>query len=496
MTYLNRPVFDFALDWSEQLSRQAAFDLRSRQIGFGPMSAEPQQLHVADAYQFGVDLPDPCSINAMERFWQGVYGRLRGFWFVAPERTMTIVAGVSATQFDIAAQGLADDWEQNPSIHLAVLDASAPDSQPQLRAISAVATISPEVERVTLTAALTAAPTPEWDVYRLLYGRFAEDDLTLQFYEPGKARSTIKVLELPIEYTSVELGNRPAFLYHFWRDLDGSRVDWYFTSFDEALTAGTVLVQHVHTPAPISHRDLTRGITGEREQLEIQTWRFTGNPLLLWQPFSPQYDLFVEVSEVQLGESTISAAKLLFSGLVETVSPKGQVLAVTCTTRLDRLGTTLPTFKIQRPCNHVLYGAACKADRAAFSVSVTVQGIDAFGLSMLLSASGLGARPSGWFAYGDAESIDANGLREVRAIVGSTTGGGDEHSIQLSSPFSRKPEVGDTLVIAAGCDLAHTTCDGKFDNYENFGGHPFIGANLTLKTVPLNQDGGGKGGGK
>jgi uncharacterized phage protein (TIGR02218 family) len=494
MNYLNRPVFTLPIDWSGRVNRAVQYDQRARRIGFGANVAEPQQLHAANLREFTVDLPDACAVNALERFAQSVGGRLRGFWIPGPER-LEIAAGASGVSFDILAQGLAETWDDDPAIHLAFF---APDDSMQCAAISSVASISGEIERVTLAAALADPATAAHDARRLYYVRFADDELEMRFDAPGVASSQIKVFELPIEYSAVELGQRPAFCYHFWRTAGEAREDWYFTSFDEAVYAGPEESQTLHQPRPIGHGELSRGVGGEREELKINTWRFADNPLNAWLPFAPQYDFFVEVTEVLLGDTVQGDETLLFSGLVERVEPKGQALTVTCSTRLDRLSTSLPRFRIQRACNYVLYGPCCKVSRAAFSVEAAVAGIDARGLSLLLSAPGLDDLPSGWFAFGDAKSHDANGLREFRAIVGSTTGAGgsDQHSIQLSAPFSRKPEIGDTINIAAGCDLSHVTCEGKFANFANFGGHPFIDENLSLKAIKLNQDGGGKGGGK
>lgn len=499
MTYLSRPVFPFGYDWSSQINRQVNYDLRTQQIGFGPLVEEPQQQYSANAYSMAADLPDECAVNAMERFVQGVYGRLQGFWLPTPERACEISAGVSATQFLAQSQGLAQTWANDPAIHLCFIDPNGVYDT-QFAAISNVESLSAGVERVTLAAALNVAVDGGWAVHRLMYVRFSSDDLEMQFYASGAATCKIAVIELPVEYSSVELGDRPAYGYHFWRQPVGAaRQDWWFTSFDQPIYILSSATQHLHQPAPITHDETTRSITGDREQTIINTWRFDGSPLNAWAPFAPQYDVFVEIVEIDLAGANASAGTLLFSGLVETVEPEGKQQRVTCSTPLDRLKSKLPRPRVQKMCNNALYDECCRVDRGAYSFVATVTSVDTFGRTLVLSAPGISAQPNGWFAFGDAQSLDADGLPEMRAIMSSTAGtaGSNQVTVALSSPFARLPVPGDSVTVSAGCDLSGKTCHEKFDNLVNMFACPRIGSNLSLKAATYATDGGGgKGGGK
>lgn len=493
MTYLTRPVFDFAVDWSQGISRRLVYDLRTQQIGFGAEVDEQLQQYTADGFTIGVDLPTPCDINALERFFAGLFGRLQGFWLPSPAWQFDIVAAVSASQFLVKSSGMATTFADLPALHLFLRpDAALIGEAARVTAVEAVDALT---ERVTLAAPLTSGvPDATWVAQRLLYVRMVNDAITLDFQAEGWAKSTIEVLEIPEEYASVELGQRPAFAYHFWRQVGAARRDWYFTSFDRQLSVGSVAVQHVCTPAPIGHGTITRTTAGDREALEINTWRFDGSPLAAWQPFAPQYDLYVEVWEVDLAGGQPQVATTVFAGMIESVDPTGRSLKVAAVTRLDRLKAQLPRFYVQTSCNYLVYGVCCKASRAAFSVAAAVVSTDAAGVALVLQADGLVGKPANWFQFGDAQITDSEGLPLYCSIASSTPGAGNHQTIRLNAPFSRALVVGDLVTIAAGCDLQYASTQGcvKFANQINFGGHPHIAENLSLKAIPLSTDGAGK----
>ena len=497
MSYHQRPVFSFPVDWSQGITRRMVYDLRTQQIGFGPEVDEQLQQYTADGFTIGLDLATPCDINALERFFAKVFGRLQGFWLPSPAWQFDIVASVSASEFLVKNAGLANSWADLPALHLYLRPDSADTGE--TAQVTAVTAVDDQTERVTLSAALSSGvPDSTWVAQRLLYVRLVNDTLTLDFQYEGRAKTTFDVLEMPVEYASVELGDRPAFGYHFWRIVAGVRKDWYYTSFERELSIGSVAVQTVCTPAPISHAEITRTTAGDREQVEINSWRFDGSPLEAWQPFAPQYDLFMEIWEVDLGGGQPSVATTVFAGLVETVQPNGRALKVTCSTRLDRLNMKLPRFRVQSACNYLLYGPCCKVPRAPYSVAATVVSGDAVGLALVLQDAGLAGKALNWFQFGDAETTDEEGLPQYRTITGSTVADGNQLTITLNAPFNRVINVGDTVTIAAGCDLQFTSANGcpKFANQINFGGHPHIAENISLTAIPLSTDGAGKGGGK
>ena len=497
-TYLGRPLLTTPADWKNGITRRLVYDLRTERIGFGAELEEPLQQYTADGFEIGLDLPTPCDINALERFVDAVGGRLQGFWLPSPAWQLEIVAPISTTQFLVRSSGLAGSWTSLPALHLYLrLDGNLTGEAAR---VTNVETVDALTERITLAAALTTGtPDATWVAQRLLYVRLTEDELSLDFHAEGWAQTTLKCYELPIEYSSVELGDRPAFCYHIWRTAGAAAQHWYFTSFDQGVYAGSTAALQLYSPAAIAHGQWTRTAIGDPEKLDLTSWLFDGNPLSSWIPFAPQYDLFIEVSELDLSSASPNTATLIFSGIVETVAAKGKSLQVTCVTRLDQLGAKLPRFRVQSCCNYALYGPLCRVDRAAYSVSPSVVDISADCLTLRLQGAGIGSQPANWFQWGDAASSDANGVPEYRLIVsGAVVAGADQQLIQLNAPFRRTPLAGDLITIAAGCNLDFFSTAGcpKFANQANFGGHPWISSNLSLNALNLDQGAGGKGEGK
>ncbi len=497
-TYLARPLLTLPINWANGLTRRLVYDLRTERIGFGAELEEPLQQYTADGFEVGLNLPAPCDIAALERFVDGVGGRLQGFWLPSPAWQFEITGAISTTQFLVRSAGLASTWTAWPAFHLYLrLDGNASG---EAAPVTNVETVDALTERITLATPLTTGmPDATWVAQRLLYVRLTEDELSFDFHGEGWAQARLKCYELPVEYASVELGDRPAFCYHLWRTAGASAQHWYFTSFDQGVYAGSTGALQLYSPAAIAHGQSTRTATGDPEKLELTSWLFAGNPLAAWIPFAPQYDLFIEVSELALGSASPNVAALIFSGIVQTVDPKGKALTVTCVTRLDQLGAKLPRFRVQSCCNYALYGPLCRVDRAAYSVSPTIVDVSADGLTLCLQGGGIGAKPSNWFQWGDASSPDGLGVPEYRLIVsGVAVAGADQQLIKLNAPFRRTPAAGDAVTIAAGCNLDFFSTAGcpKFSNQVNFGGHPWIDSNLSLKAIKLDQGAGGKGEGK
>ncbi len=121
---------------------------------------------------------------------------------------------------------------------------------------------------------------------------------------------------------------------------------------------------------------------------------------------------------------------------------------------------TIPRFKYQGMCNHVLFDAGCGAIADDFLYTgtcgaksgntITVNGIDA-------------AHGANWMVGGYVNLDD----RDFRLVISQS---GDVLTMYL--PFENDP-VGSTVKCYAGCSHNITDCENKFDNLERYGGFPF-----------------------
>ena len=105
MNYLDRPIFEFEIDWTRLPSTGFEYDLRALEIGFGPPAFAPLQDDVVHGFQFEVLLQDPDAIAAIESFFDAIKGRLQGFWLPGPQEAFHIVdfVGVTAGTIEIDA---------------------------------------------------------------------------------------------------------------------------------------------------------------------------------------------------------------------------------------------------------------------------------------------------------------------------------------------------------------------------------------------------------
>lgn len=104
-------------------------------------------------------------------------------------------------------------------------------------------------------------------------------------------------------------------------------------------------------------------------------------------------------------------------------------------------------------CSRQLFSATCGALRALFTDTAYVTAID--GADVF--ADEFDAKPDGWYLNGIVQSAD---LPQRGVVLHSGT------MVRLSSPMPGL-QVGDQVLITAGCDGLYSTCDSKFDNAPN-----------------------------
>lgn len=465
--YRQNPVFPFDLDWSGGAVTRFLYDLASEQIGFGRISHDPEQNHLAQGFSGKVALTSIAEIRTLEGFTQRVRGRLIGFWMPGAAAELDVIQRVDNAHFDIARCGLADSWDVHPCRHLWMLPPTLDRTAAIAVRITNVVEIDAATERITVEEILPAAVGPEWMVCRLHFVRFETDTLTLEHVSPIVADAEIRCYELPLEYTAAELGDRPAYLYHFREQaVQGALGQWLLTSHDVPVTWNS----QTYTPAPIAHGQLVDSVRGDDDALTLESFEFDGSPLRVFVPFAPQRRMFLEITEVRLDDGV---GRLIFSGEVRSVEAKGRKLTANVVTRLDVANRKFPRLVIGRTCSAQLGDAACTINLNSFKVTGPITGINRADITLPAAVG----KPANWFAGGHCVLTGGATGREVRQIVAS-----QGSSLSLNAPFAAA-QVGNTLSAFAGCDRRPDTCTGKFNNFVNFQGHPKIGRNLTLKAA-------------
>lgn len=136
-----------------------------------------------------------------------------------------------------------------------------------------------------------------------------------------------------------------------------------------------------------------------------------------------------------------------------------QLLCEPVSTSQTRNGNTR---KYSRTCPYRLYGPDCSVPLASFQTSTTVTGLSGLGVTVAAVTSGQSYR-GGYITW-----VDDSGLDQHR-YIDSQTG----TALTITLPFSGL-EIGDTVLIAPGCDHSLSTCGSQFGNALNYGGFPLI----------------------
>jgi uncharacterized phage protein (TIGR02218 family) len=498
MNYLGRPVFPFTINWANPVNKSFTYDLREQKIGFAAEYFASLQQNVAQGFQITTWLQSNSDIAAFDAFTAALCGRLAGFWLPAPFEDFTITFANSHTQFQIAPQGLADDWENQPDIYLYF---SAPGQTPVCAKInSVIADGGGGYETVFINADvlwLATTPPSQISVMQLHYVRLADDVEQGKFLKENSQARTLKMIELPEEYTNVETGAQRIYLYVITASAPVG-LSWTYTNFAAPISSLGV----TYNVFPMQHKSLKRGTTLDGEGLEIDAKYDPNHPFSLWLPVP-----FAVVMNIQIFETTfadVDDQTIFFSGRIVGVKDSGEKLTATC-----KSFEYLLTFKIPGPligpdCPWCLFDSnTCKAPRAGFEITGTITAIASdtlpptvsltFGESFLALPQAANWETADWFAQGLMETGYQDSY-EMRVIQHSTW---DSVTSTLTLALNAElvhAAVGENIQLVAGCDGQAATCQSKFNNYKNFGGFPGVPVvNPSLDSFAYYQAQGGKG---
>ena len=153
----------------------------------------------------------------------------------------------------------------------------------------------------------------------------------------------------------------------------------------------------------------------------------------------------------------------LFQGRVSTVDNVGRTQAtLTVASDLVILDYDMPKNVFSPTCLHTLYDAGCGIIRGTFSLDGVLAPGRLRTRSTFCCARGRRPRIIGFYVRSQ---------RKRRATVKSVAVG---VAYKLMYPLPFAPAPGDTFNVAFGCDHTQATCQGKFNNLQNFRGFPYV----------------------
>lgn len=260
--------------------------------------------------------------------------------------------------------------------------------------------------------------------------------------------------------TSVS-GSQPVELYEFL----GSYKNYYYTSAAEPY----IFEGATYIPMPNLSRNSVKTGTNSEENAAVKVTMPVGADLIAdygFQTTPPRLDL--RLMRIYRGTTPYeSNFRVLWRGPVTNISIKGKNASLDVPSIFASvLGSSIPSFYYQTPCNHVLFDPdTCGVPRVPNSVSTTV--IQVLSGGQVVRLASYGAFTPDEFIAGEIYIPNQN---ERRMITGADVGNGE---LTVNYPFGRIAP-GTAMQATRGCDHAWKGhCKNRYNNTLRFGGHPY-----------------------
>ena len=514
-----RPLLPVMMEWSTNPHAGASeVDIERRNIG--------QSRSTSDAYyaqpsrrlltqSFVLDNGDDLKLL---RFWLDRGGERENFWLPAGMVETELTANVTAIATALTvASGAA--LGNNPAVLL---------NDNRHRVPVAITSI------VGNTLNLAAAPGTAFAAANtllesLVLVRFNALKLSLAYAAPGVATCTSKFIEVSAEVTALAgetigetMGALPptAIFFKFTLSTPSSTTTWCFTGYERDLIgmpsdilgaagerlggAGGDTVgdaaddETLWLSAPMEFDAITETADLKRNETTITSRNFAGNPLALLFPLQLEWPLMVEISEGDVNPATNAVTNLrcYFYGEVGSADMEPPFITAKCATLSHIFDRQLPRRLYQQTDNWCLFEAANGLLPANWQWNAVVVSYDAATATLVvgtITSTNVATLVAHYFAAGYFILTAAGGAQQVRMISDNTAPAAGQMALQLSTPLTTAPAVGDTLAIYPGYDGQAATAVSKFNNYQQkFGGFPFIPVGNPSVLRITQPSGGGK----
>ena len=231
---------------------------------------------------------------------------------------------------------------------------------------------------------------------------------------------------------------------------------WRYTNSKRPVTYGG----NTYTPQYIKHGKVTNTQSVKKMPIEIRL-RADHEIVDLFVASVPTDLLRINMFHYDPDIAPADQRASLYTGRLLSGKIEGREAKLMFAYDLLGLNTPLTTNIVSVTCPLELYSARCGVDPNAYTNSYTVGQILNEG-RMIITSTPI-AEPSGYYTFG---ALSFNGVH--RGIAKHYL---DE--IHLHAAL-RGLNVGDTILLRAGCNKSVDDCVNKFNNVENFGGCPYM----------------------
>lgn len=231
---------------------------------------------------------------------------------------------------------------------------------------------------------------------------------------------------------------------------------WHLTDAEGDFVLGANIYQAV----PVTRTEITLGREGEAESITVSLPSDHPFPAL-YKAGMPDGRATVTVRRYHRSDTEVVT---IYDGVVNGCRfvQDGSAVEVQVAPISQAIDREVPRHAYSAQCNHALYDSRCTIASGAFKYTSTVGTVGSGGkvltVTGLLASKGANWAKAGFCVVGG----------DRRLILEQS---GDD--IRLYMPFGTSP-LGSSIDVFAGCDHTLATCNTKFGNKDNFGGHAFV----------------------
>jgi hypothetical protein len=491
----NYPAFPFRPQWRGPVETgKAAIEIDRRDMGFNRQEARvvyPQSPE--RALRFELSIHGTQSGADLIRFFDVAQGNAATFWcptWMSEARLTADVAAGASTLAVTNGNSLGDNT------YLALVDRAGTT---EIRQISSKSSSS-----ILLAQSLSYAhPMASTSLASAALVRFARSGLTLRWRGTDEVEGSVELKEATSDYytptgevhgDTIGTLNRSCFLYRFTVAYPGTSQVWRFTSYEDPIEDAS----GSYTPQPIEHGEIRETLNLERNEVQLRTCAFEGNPLLRFIPFRLEFPMKLEIIEARIwpGGTTIYDWRRLFSGEVTRVQMDGPYINARAVQVGNLFERKIPRVLMQPTCNYALFDGACGLSKDAWKyrgyVLATLANPTRIQLRNLARVSGAWVQPDlhwfagGWIELGSGTDFESRFIADAGSY---DTSGNGFIELTLSTPLGRIPAVDEEVFLFPGCDGKRGTCKDKFGNYTRFGGFPHMPVgNPSMVKMPANRN--------
>jgi hypothetical protein len=378
----------------------------------------------------------------------------------------------------------------------------------------------PSETDLTATVNVGSFPAATTIVSALLLARFMDATLQWTYTTPYLATARIKFVDLPAEYagdylsstfilengtdtfvaedgstiliteaTSVLPPILPQPAYLFILNETGIAVSRY-TSYEQTITIASGTYAGTYTPAPFAFDKVKTTLKLDQEKMEIQSFKFTNNPLNKMWPFALDGILTIEIVEVDSQNPSSATAISRFYGDVWSIDSAYKASAIPFGNLFER---KFPRFLISVTDNYTQFSPLTQISATSFQYVGTMPAtVDHTSQVLNVTSAAAFAQVTSFFAGGWLETGTGATFERRSILESAPSGTANVITLYLDRPLL-KAAGSQSLNFYPGYDGSIDQCDLKFSNRINFGGHAYIpNVNPSVKAIKPKATKGGK----